>query len=132
MGQPVVHFEIMGNDALKLHKFYAELFNWKLGEATAEMGYYALIEAASSGLPGGIGQTPDGNSLVTLYVQVPDLQATLDQAVAKGGIQDAPDRNPRHRDPGPVHRPRRQRDRPDQRLTTRTPSRIPSRIGSGA
>jgi predicted enzyme related to lactoylglutathione lyase len=85
MGQPVVHFEIMGNDALKLHKFYAELFNWKLGEATAEMGYYALIEAASSGLPGGIGQTPDGNSLVTLYVQVPDLQATLDQAVATGG-----------------------------------------------
>jgi hypothetical protein len=29
MGQPIIQFEIMGKDARKLQKFYADLFNWK-------------------------------------------------------------------------------------------------------
>jgi uncharacterized protein len=85
MGQPIVHFEIMGRDALRLHKFYAELFNWQVGDAMPDMGFYSLVDGASSGLAGGIGQEPDGRGRVTVYVQVPDLQATLDQAVARGG-----------------------------------------------
>jgi hypothetical protein len=85
MGQPIVHFEIMGKDAVRLQKFYAELFGWKVGEPAPEMGMYAVVDAASSGVAGGIGQEPSGSTRVTVYVQVPDLQATLDQAVAKGG-----------------------------------------------
>ena len=85
MGQPVVHFDISGKDAIKLQNFYTELFDWKVGEAMPDMGNYALIDAASSGLAGGIGQGPTGAPRVCVYVQVPDLQATLDQAVAKGG-----------------------------------------------
>ena len=85
MGRPIVHFEIMGNDAVRLQRFYAELFDWKIGEPAAEMGYYGLVDAGSSGLPGGIGQDPSGTPRVTVYAQVPDLQATLDQAVARGG-----------------------------------------------
>ena len=85
MGQPIVHFEIMGPDAIKLQKFYADLFNWQIGEPAAELGFYGLVDGASSGLAGGIGQEPDGRTRVTVYVQVPDLQATLDQAVATGG-----------------------------------------------
>jgi hypothetical protein len=30
MGQPVVHFEIVGSDAAKLHGFYSELFGWRI------------------------------------------------------------------------------------------------------
>ena len=85
MGQPIVHFEIMGKDAIKLQKFYAELLSWKVGQAMPDMGYYGLVDEQSSGLAGGIGQEPDGKTRVTVYVQVPDLQATLDQAVAMGG-----------------------------------------------
>ena len=85
MGQPVVHFEIIGKDAVRLQKFYADLFSWKIGDPMPEMGMYALVDAGSSGLAGGIGQEPDGSTRVTVYVQVPDLQATLDQAVAMGG-----------------------------------------------
>jgi predicted enzyme related to lactoylglutathione lyase len=81
----IVHFEIMGKDAVKLHKFYADLFDWKIGEPMAEMGFYGQVDAASSGVPGGIGQQPDGASRVTLYTQVDDLQATLDKVVALGG-----------------------------------------------
>jgi predicted enzyme related to lactoylglutathione lyase len=85
MGHKIVHFEIMGKDAVRLQKFYAELFDWKIGEPAAEMGFYGLVDADSSGLPGGIGQDPTGTPRTTIYVQVPDLQATLDQAVARGG-----------------------------------------------
>lgn len=85
MGQPIVHFEILGKDAIRLQKFYAELFGWKVGQAMPDMGFYALVDAESSGLAGGIGQEPGGGTRVTVYMQVPDLSATLDQAVAMGG-----------------------------------------------
>lgn len=85
MGRAIVHFEIMGKDAVRLQKFYAELLDWKIGEPMAEMGFYGLVDGGSSGLPGGVGQDPSGAARVTIYAQVPDLQATLDQAVARGG-----------------------------------------------
>ena len=85
MGQPIVHFEIMGKDATRLHKFYADLFSWNVGEAMPDMGMYAMVDAGSSSLAGGIGQEPSGAARTTIYVQVPDLQATLDKAAAMGG-----------------------------------------------
>jgi hypothetical protein len=85
MGSPIVHFEIIGSDAPKLKEFYTELFGWKIGELVPEMGNYGLIEGDSSGLAGGIGQSDDGKPRSTVYAQVPDLQASLDQAVAHGG-----------------------------------------------
>jgi hypothetical protein len=50
-----------------------------------DMGNYALVDGDSSRVPGGIGASQDGGTSVMIYIQVPDLQATLDQAVAKGG-----------------------------------------------
>jgi predicted enzyme related to lactoylglutathione lyase len=87
LGQPIVHVEIIGQDAVKLQKFYGDLFSWKVGQAMGpEMGYYGLIDGESSGLAGGIGQDMDGpGNRVTFYVQVPDLQAKLDEAVKLGG-----------------------------------------------
>ena len=55
MGQPVVHFEIIGNEPQKLRSFYSELFGWKLGDMMApEMGSYSMIDGESAGIPGGI------------------------------------------------------------------------------
>ena len=87
MGNPVVHFEIIGKDPAKLRKFYAELFSWKVGEMMGpEMGYYSLVDASSSGVAVGIGSPePGGSARTTAYVEVADLQATLDRAVAMGG-----------------------------------------------
>lgn len=83
MGQPIVHFEIIGKQHGRAQKFYADLFDWTVGEAMgAEMGHYALVDGASSGLAGGIGEGEAPR--VTVYVQVPDLQATLDRATAMG------------------------------------------------
>ena len=85
MGQPIVHFEIIGTQAPKLRQFYSQLFSWQIGEPMAEMGNYCLVDAGSSGLAGGIGEEPGGGTRVTVYVQVPDLEATLEQAKSMGG-----------------------------------------------
>ena len=38
MGRPVVHFEIAGSDGPALHRYYAELFDWRI-DAANPMGY---------------------------------------------------------------------------------------------
>ena len=38
MGQPVVHFEVVGKDADKLRDFYSKLFSWQI-DANNPMGY---------------------------------------------------------------------------------------------
>jgi predicted enzyme related to lactoylglutathione lyase len=45
------------------------------------MGYYSVVDAASSG----IGQDMAGNARVTFYVQVEDLQGALGRALRLGG-----------------------------------------------
>ncbi len=38
MGQPVLHFEIIGKDGEKLRSYYSELFGWDI-DASNPMGY---------------------------------------------------------------------------------------------
>jgi len=91
MAQRVIHFEIMGSDAGKSQKFYADLFGWKLGEPQAELGNYAMVDGSSAGMSGGIGsEGPGGRVRTTFYVDVPDLQAALDRAVQLGGKVTSP------------------------------------------
>ena len=83
MAHPVIHWEILGPDCPALHQFYRDLFGWSVN-ADNPFGY-GTVDAAETGVGGGIGATPDGSSRVVIYVQVPDLQAALDQALALGG-----------------------------------------------
>jgi predicted enzyme related to lactoylglutathione lyase len=85
MGNPIVHFSINGKEALKLQEFYGKLFDWKVAAPMMEYAKYGLVDRDSSGLAGGIGESQDGSSSVTLFVEVPDLQAALDEAVKLGG-----------------------------------------------
>jgi predicted enzyme related to lactoylglutathione lyase len=85
VGQPIVHFEIMAKQAAKARQFYSQLFDWKVNEPIAELGNYCMVDGGSSGLAGGIGEEPGGGTRTTIYVAVPDLQKTLDQAVSLGG-----------------------------------------------
>lgn len=82
MGNPVVYFEIIGTSTASLAQFYGDLFGWQL-PATGGPIDYRHVQGA--GLPGGIGEEPDGAGRVSVYVQVPDLQAALDQAEQLGG-----------------------------------------------
>jgi predicted enzyme related to lactoylglutathione lyase len=94
MGQPVVHFEIMGNDVDALRKFYADLFGWKI-DADNPLNY-GMVSAddnepgtsGTSGIGGGIGQMPDGQpGYATFYVDVPDVEAALAAAERLGGTR---------------------------------------------
>ena len=92
MGQPVVHFEIVGKDGQKLQGYYSELFGWEV-DAGNEMGYGMVAREANLaeggvGIGGGIGQGPDGyDGHVTFYVEVPDVEAALAKAESLGGTR---------------------------------------------
>ncbi len=86
MSNRIIHFEIMGSDAGKSQKFYADMFGWKLGEPAPELGNYAMVDSSTAGLSGGIGcEGPGGRVRTTFYVDVPDLQAALARAAQLGG-----------------------------------------------
>jgi len=90
MGQPVVHFEIVGKDANKLRSYYAELFDWSF-DTDDEMNYGVVqrdgnTNADGVGIGGGVGAGPEGYAgHVTFYVEVPDVEAALAKAESLGG-----------------------------------------------
>jgi uncharacterized protein len=90
MGQPVVHFEVIGKDGEGLQKYYAELFGWEI-DANNPMKYGSIAREGNTnpegiGIGGGVGQGPEGyDGHVTFYVEVPDVEAALAQAESLGG-----------------------------------------------
>ncbi len=90
MGQPVVHFEIIGRDGQKLQDYYSELFGWGI-DADNPMNYGMVqreenVNADGVGIGGGVGVGPEGyDGHVTFYVEVPDVEAGLAKAESLGG-----------------------------------------------
>jgi predicted enzyme related to lactoylglutathione lyase len=90
MGQPVVHFEIVGKDADRLRTYYGELFGWQF-DADNPMNYGIVqrdqnVSDDGVGIGGGIGAGPEGyEGHVTFYVGVPDVEAALAKAESLGG-----------------------------------------------
>ena len=84
MGNPVVHFEVVGRDAEALQSFYKDAFDWQIQPAVAN---YAMAHPGGGvGINGGIGATPDRSAgHVTFYVEVPDLEAALSKIESLGG-----------------------------------------------
>lgn len=92
MGQPVVHFEVIGKDGDKLRSYYGELFGWEFNTDN-EMGYGTLsrednLAADGSGIGGGVGTAPEGyEGHVTFYVFSDDIEASLAKAEELGGTR---------------------------------------------
>ena len=93
MGQPVVHFEVVGKDGEKLQKYYSELFGWNI-DSDNPMNYGMVArddnKAADGnlGIGGGVGQGPEGyEGHVTFYVAVDDVEAALAKAESLGGTR---------------------------------------------
>ena len=64
MGQPVVHFEVIGRDGDKLRSYYSELFGWEI-DSNNPMHYGMVAREGNqapdgSGIGGGIAGGPDG------------------------------------------------------------------------
>ena len=88
MGQPVVHFEVIGKDGEKLQSFYSDLFGWQI-DTDNEMNY-GMVAAPEGGIGGGVGPSPDGKAYATFYVAVPDVQEALDKVGKLGGATVTP------------------------------------------
>ena len=92
MGQPVVHFEVVGKDGAALRSFYGDLFGWKI-EADNPLGYGVVqregnVASDGAGIGGGVGQAPAGSDgHVTFYIGVPDVEAALAKAEGLGGTR---------------------------------------------
>src|SRR5258708_30430615 len=90
MGQPAVHFEIIGGDPIQLCTYYAELLEWTFQENSpvapevSEIDNYSFINrmttADSTGIAGGVGGGHGFRSHAIFYVGVPDGEAALQKA----------------------------------------------------
>ena len=92
MGQPVVHFEIIGKDGAALQRYYSEFFGWEV-DADNPMKYGMVpregnVDPDGIGIGGGIGRGPEGyDGHVTFYVGVDDVEAALAKAETLGGTR---------------------------------------------
>jgi uncharacterized protein len=90
MGQPVVHFEILGKDVDKLKSYYSDLFGWEINSDNPIN--YGIVQREGNvsgdgiGIGGGLGAAPEGYpGHVTFYIEVPDVEAALAKAESLGG-----------------------------------------------
>jgi len=95
MGQPVVHFEIIGKNPEKLRGYFGELFGWEfdtsspVAEAVSEPTNYGFMTRITTsdgtGIPGGVGGGAGYQSHAIFYVGVPNVEAALQRAESLGG-----------------------------------------------
>jgi predicted enzyme related to lactoylglutathione lyase len=92
MGQPVVHFEIIGKDGQKLQRYYGELFGWEI-DPNNPMNYGIVQREGNTnpdgaGIGGGVAAGPEGyDGHVTFYIEVPDAETALAKAEELGGTR---------------------------------------------
>lgn len=79
--RPVVFWELRARDPEKQRAFYSKMFNWDITDGKV-MRIPAGVEPPPS-ISGHIRQSD--NPGVTLFIQVLDLQTSLDRAAALGG-----------------------------------------------
>jgi uncharacterized protein len=97
MGQPVVHFEIIGQEPSALRSYYAELFGWEFqtGDAATESvsqpGEYGFVDGSTTGdgtgINGGVGGGEHYERRALFYVGVPEVEAALQAAESLGGTR---------------------------------------------
>jgi predicted enzyme related to lactoylglutathione lyase len=90
MPNPVVHFEIMGNDASRCQQWYSDVFGWTIDPipipgAPDGQTYGFVTPQAGKGIGGGITSIDAGKPTVHIYVEVDDLQAYLTKIERAGG-----------------------------------------------
>ena len=97
MGQPVVHFEIIGSDPAMLRSYYGDLFGWEFAsgdaatETVSQPGNYGFVDGSTTGdgtgINGGVGGGEGYERRALFYVGVPDVEAALQKAESLGGTR---------------------------------------------
>lgn len=80
--RPLVHWAIEARDPERQRAFYSAMFHWRIGDGPL-MSVPAGLGGPEPGPGGHIQAGPVPR--ISLYVQVRDIRASLDQAVELGG-----------------------------------------------
>lgn len=79
----VVHWEIQSSDPARQRDFFSNLFGWNI-DANNPQDYGMVPHGGADSIAGGIGGTQDATSRVTVYIEVPDVDAALARAEQLG------------------------------------------------
>lgn len=93
MGNPVVHFEIIGNNPDKLRRYFENLFDWSfeisdsVSEKLSEPNNYGFVKSEDNGggINGGVAGGPEFDRRLLFYVGVDDVESALGNAEQLGG-----------------------------------------------
>jgi uncharacterized protein len=88
-GPAVVHWEVHARDLPRQQRFFSDLFGWAI-DTNNPMSYGRISGGGKDTIGGGIGPAVDETARVTVYVQVPDINATLARAESLGGVTMVP------------------------------------------
>ena len=86
MGNPVIHFEIGGENVERLIDFYSSVFEWDIVPLNDQL--YIADPGSDEGIEGHLFQATeemDFTNLVIIYVEVDDIHASLEQVKSLGG-----------------------------------------------
>jgi predicted enzyme related to lactoylglutathione lyase len=75
-------FEVLGSDAGRTQRFYADLFGWTV-DTSGFPGYGMTDTGAGRGIQGGLGAGEQ--RWATIYAHVADVEQTLANAESHGG-----------------------------------------------
>jgi uncharacterized protein len=81
-GEPVDWFEVLGSDAGRTQRFYADLFGWTV-DTSGFPGYGMTDTGAGRGIQGGLGAGEQ--RWATIYARVADVEQSLASAETLGG-----------------------------------------------
>jgi predicted enzyme related to lactoylglutathione lyase len=82
-GEPVTWFEVIGLDAARTQRFYADLFGWTV-DSSAFPAYATVNTGTGRGIQGGIGGGV-GARWAIVYAKVADVDQALSRAEKLGG-----------------------------------------------
>ena len=85
MGQPVMQWQIVARNPAQETEFYCKLFDWEVNTNNA-LNYRMVDTGSERGINGGIWPAPpEGHGMVSLYVEVDNVQTYVAKATGLGG-----------------------------------------------
>ena len=97
----VVHFEIIADDAVRISKFYQNVFGWEVEKWDGPVDYWFLRTGNENepGIDGAFGMRRDQDDFNANTINVSDIDETVKQIEANGGEIV----HPKHTIPGVGH-----------------------------
>ena len=85
MGNPIVHWELMGPDGGAMAAFYQDMFGWD-SEAVPGFDQYFMVSGDHAGLGGAVGKGSEQMpAYMTMYIEVASIDEHLAKIEAAGG-----------------------------------------------